>query len=178
MAEALAALADAEASPEKNQLTVPISLVRSKLLFAEPVLAGMDCDSARLSDLIKQVKDKKINQPCNQWEMLETISNVHRLSDSCFDGWATVEECNKEMIAKALKICSDQRASLQELAKLINAASKDLNAAKQYREDQSGAQKGCPKISNPFQNLRSGSTRKHPFKCKEPTGSSSGAARL
>jgi hypothetical protein len=131
MAEALAALVDAEASPEKNQSTVPISLVRSKLLFAEPVLAGMDCDSARLSDLIKQVKDKKINQPCNQWEMLETISNVHRLSDTYSDGWATVEECNKEMIAKALKICSDQRASLQELAKSINAASKNI---KQQRE--------------------------------------------
>ena len=38
MAEALAALVDAEASPEKNQLTVPISLVRSKLLFAERFL--------------------------------------------------------------------------------------------------------------------------------------------
>ena len=35
-AEAEAALVDAEASPEKNHLTVPINLVRSKLVFADP----------------------------------------------------------------------------------------------------------------------------------------------
>ena len=139
-ADAEAALVDAEASPEKNHLTVPINLVKSKLLFADPALNG---DRASLTDLTEQVKEKKQKQPCKQWEELVTISDLQKFATSTFDKLAAEEDCGKEKIAEALKACSDKRASLQELAKSINAASKDLKAAKQQRAKLKAAPKGA-----------------------------------
>ena len=88
------------------------------------------------------MKEKKIKQPCKQWEELDTISQLQKFATSTFDSLAAAEECGKEKIAEALKTCSDKRASLQEPAKSINAASKDLTAAKQQRAKLKAAPKG------------------------------------
>lgn len=128
-----AAMSDLEASPDKDQLMVPINLVKSRLVFAAEVLNLHVSAAASLTELINNVKEKKIKQPCKLWDSLSTIRSVQELAAGTFDKLVAAECCTKEEIAEALKACAAQRDSIQELVKSLNAATKDLKTAKLTR---------------------------------------------
>ena len=54
-----AAMSDLEASPDKDQLMVPINLVKSRLVFAAEVLNLHVSAAASLTELINNVKENK-----------------------------------------------------------------------------------------------------------------------
>lgn len=127
-AEAEAAMGDID-----DQLAAPTNLVKSRLMFAEVVLRDHDSAAASLTELINNVKDKKTKQPRKHWDSLSTIPHLQEFTAKTFDKLVAAEDCNKEQIAEALKECAAQRESVQDLAKSLSAATKDLKTAKNTR---------------------------------------------
>lgn len=128
-AEAEAAMRDAESSPEKDGLKGPTGLVKSRLAFVEVILDESGGSEDELRKLIADVESKKMKQPCMRWESLDTVSAVEACATRSFERLASHEECGKEHIADVVKLCAEQRESVQDLTKSLGAATKDLKTA-------------------------------------------------
>lgn len=137
--DAEALLTQVEASAERDNLLGAINLVRHRLAFA---LSVMDAASATdLDQLISNVRDKSAKPPCKLWEALISLLQLEENIQTSFDDLAASEDCDKEKIAEALKSATKLRDPIQDLAKSLTGATKDLKTA-QKNTGENGACKG------------------------------------
>lgn len=125
-------LSQVETSPEKENLHGATTLVKNRLAFALSVL-----DTAAATDLDKlvdTVRNKSAMQPCKLWMDLTPLPLLEEKLKNSFDGLAARETCDKEMIAEAVKAAAQWREPIQDLAKSLAGAAKDLKTAKTTRE--------------------------------------------